>query len=100
MDEIREITIDQAEEPKKDLTQFDYVTIPVKEYRKLIRKVEQLKAELVTNDKVAKETHYAESFRKKMNEFEDENEKLREALEDAKSQLRELLGVEELKEEE
>ena len=100
MDEIKEITIDQAEEPKKDLNPLKYVTITVKEYRKLISKIARYEVEREMAEKVAKESEYAEKYREWWHKEQNETAKLKEALEDAKSQLRELLGVEELKEEE
>lgn len=100
MDEIREITIDQAEEPKKDLNPFDYVTIPLKEYTKMVRKIEKFKMREKAGEEIANALNDVEQYRRWWSRDEDEIKKLKEALEEAKSQLRELLGVEELKEEE
>ena len=41
-EEIREVIADRAE--PKDINPFDYVTIPVKEYRQLIEELERSKA--------------------------------------------------------
>ena len=107
-DEIKEIIATEPnwlgkdetkKKKKKEHNPMDYVMIPVKEYRKLIRKIEHLKAEREAAEELAKEKEYTEQYRIWWHKEQDEAAKLREALEDAKSQLKELLGVEEASDE-
>lgn len=84
-EEIKEIQI----ENKKDKTQevinpLDYVTIPVKEYRKLIKKAEKLKRER-NEQRHMRYKYYAE-----VNE-------LKEIIEAYKNDLRKMVGLDELK---
>ena len=80
-DDIREIKVEE----KKDtvINPLDYVTIPIKEYRKLIRKVERAKAD--------NEKHLDQLWKVKL-----ENNELRKNLDEAKAQIQELLGLKEL----
>ena len=94
--EMKEIVMEPEEKP---VNPFDYVTITVKEYRKLISKIERLKAEREAAGGLAKEREYAEQYRIWWHKEQDEAAKLREALDDAKSQLKELLGVEDVNDE-
>ena len=55
---------------------LDYVTIPLKEYRKLIRKVERAKAELAAKEEIAKITEKAEDYRRWWKEEEKKAEEL------------------------
>jgi len=80
-DEIREVKEEKEEKPV--INPFSYVTIPVSEYKKLIKKVEKYKHE----------------FRKWELKYYDRGEELRETkkvLEEAKSDLRKALGIQEL----
>ena len=99
-DEIREITIDQANEPEKKLNPFDYVTIPMAQYTKMVRKIERIKVQKKADAEIAKVKEKAGEYRRWWREEEKEKENLKEALEDAKKQIKELLGVEEIEEEE
>ena len=45
--EIQEV---KQEEDKKEFNAFDYVTIPIKEYKRLVKKVEKLKGVIETKD--------------------------------------------------
>lgn len=98
--EIKEIfAAEPKKAKKKELNHLDYVTITVKEYRKLISKIERVKAQKMALEDIAKVNEKAEEYRRWWREEEHENKKLKEALEEAKSQLKELLGVEDASDE-
>ena len=74
---------EEIKEEKPVINPFSYVTIPVSEYKKLIKKVEKYKNEV----------------RKWESKYYDRGEELRETkkvLEEAKSDLRKLIGIQEL----
>lgn len=96
--EMHEIVLDDAKN-EKPVNPYEYVTITVKEYRKMIRKIERIKADKKALEEIAKVKEKAEDYRRWWREEEHENKKLKEALEDAKSQLKELLGVEDASDE-
>lgn len=84
--------LDEQEE-KKANPFFDYVTIPISEYRKLIRKVEKLKAQ-----KLAQETQYiSQSYLDRALAAEKQVRELHKNLDDAKQQIEELLGLQEFR---
>ena len=89
-DDIREIKVEE----KKDtgINPLDYVTIPIKEYRKLIRKVERAKADKeIMEANNSMEKHLDQLWKVKL-----ENNELRKNLDEAKAQIQELLGLKEL----
>ena len=101
MDEIREIKVEE----KKDtgINPLDYVTIPVKEYRKMIRKIERMKAEVTIAQKTAEGARELEQYRRWWHEEQGNVDKLkmelseaRVNLDEAKAQIQELLGLKEL----
>ena len=87
-EEIKEIktepTIVQVKEEKQDLNPFDYVTIPLEKYIKLVKKVERLKAE-VEREKSQKYHYYNDLC------------EARENVEKYKTDMQKLLGIQELK---
>lgn len=94
------------EEQKKDTTinPLDYVTIPVKEYRKLIRKIEQIKADTKVAEVTANLKEKAEDYRrwwrdeeKKADNLQAQVDELRANLDQAKAQIQELLNIKEAK---
>lgn len=99
-EEIREMT----PEPKPDINPLEYVTIPIREYRKLIKKVEQLKAMLVESEKVTKLTEDRDKYERWWNDERKQSEDLAEQLTEAhrlikqyKADYEKLLGIDELK---
>lgn len=99
-DDIREIKVEE----KKDtgINPLDYVTIPVKEYKKLIRKIEHMKAEVTIAQKTAEVTRELEQYRRWWHEAQSNVDKLkmeltevRVNLDEAKEQIQELLGLQE-----
>ena len=81
-DEIREITIEDQEQKTEQqaFNPLEFVTIPVKEYKKLIKKVERLKRS------VEKEHDEMMIYWRQLNEAKDN-------LKEAQSQIQELLGL-------
>ena len=81
----------------EDIEKMDtLITIPLKELTKYIRKVEKLKMKLA-DEKVSATNRYNfwQEEEAKRRKLEAENEELRKNLDDAKSQIRALLGVDE-----
>ena len=78
-----------------EVNPFDYVTITVKEYRKLLRKVERMKIEKEAMEEVYKAKKDAEDYRRWWHEEEAKVTQLKESLEDAKKQIKDLLGIDE-----
>jgi len=95
-EELREVK--QAAEPKQELNPFEYVTIPLKDYAKMIRKIEKIKVQKKAEAEIAKVKEEVEQYRRWWHQEQNESKNLKEALEDAKKQLKELLGVEEVEE--
>lgn len=84
-DEIKEITIDDLDQDQEQpaeqvINPLDCVTITVKEYKKLIKKVERLK------NKVEKEHNEMMIYWRQMGEAKDN-------LKEAQLQIQELLGL-------
>ena len=94
--EMKEIVMEPEDKP---VNTFDHVTITAKEYRKLISKIERYKVEREFAEQIESIKTDAENYRRWWCRCEDENKKLKEALEDAKRQLKELLGVEDASDE-
>lgn len=90
--EIEEVKVEEPKE-KKPEELFAYVTIPTKEYKKMIRKIEQLKAQ----NAIQKSEAARESYRDRAWAAEAQISDLKKNLEDAKLQIQELLGIKELK---
>lgn len=82
MEEVMEEVMEEQEQ-KKDFCPFDYVTIPLKEYRRLLKRVAKFK--------VKAEKEHCEM----MNYWRQANE-AKENLEEAKAQIRKLMGLEEV----
>lgn len=100
-DEDKKIYEKQLKKYKNKNT--DYVSIPVKEYKKLIRKIERMKAEVTIAQKTAEVTRELEQYRRWWHEEQKNTEKLtaevaelRTNLDEAKAQIQELLGLKEL----
>jgi hypothetical protein len=89
----------------KELTTKDdelMVLIPVKEYRKLIKKVEKLKAEKIVERRIAADAKQKSDYYRWWQEEEDKREaleveckELRKNLDDAKAQIQSLIGLDE-----
>ena len=77
-DEIREV-----KEEKPEINPFSYVTIPVKEYKKLIKKVDKYKS-------------IAQEWESRYYQKDAELRETKGILEEAKSDLRKLIGIQEL----
>lgn len=77
----------------KEINPLDYVTITVKEYRKLLRKIERMKIEKEAMEEVNKAKKEAEDYRRWWHEEEAKVTQLKESLEDAKNQIKDLLGI-------
>ena len=104
MDEIREITETQEEAKKEkgeELNPFAYVTIPVKEYKKLI--IKAVKKDLKRKYKAMYEAEInaaqadRETYRKWYYEEKEAAQELRANLDAAKAHIAELVGVTEVK---
>lgn len=100
-DEDKKIYDKQLKKYKNKNT--DYVTIPVKEYKKLIRKIERMKAEVTIAQKTAEVTRELEQYRRWWHEEQCNVDNLkmelteaRVNLDEAKAQIQELLGLKEL----
>ena len=99
--------LEQEQEQKEQATSInplDYVTIPVKEYRKLIRKIEQVKADKKVAEVTAELTNKTEDYRrwwrdeeKKADNLQAQVNELRTNLDLAKAQIQELLNIKEAK---
>ena len=76
---------------KKSFNPFKYVSIPIKEYKKLIRAEERIrmKVEAECNAKIAEIASDRDIYEKWYREK-------RDALEEAKAQIAEMLGLQEL----
>lgn len=89
----------------KELTTKDdelMVLIPVKEYRKLIKKVEKLKAEKIVERRIAADAKQKSDYYRwwqeeedKRKALEEECKELRKNLDDAKAQIQSLIGLDE-----
>ena len=95
MIELSEVKNEEVKE-QKEFSPFDYVTIPVKEYRKMIRKIEKLKAQLMESERVIKLTEESKNHYAWYKEEKSKAEELRTNLDDAKAQISKMLGVNEL----
>ena len=94
-EQMMEVNEDVNEVKQEQLINpLDYVTIPVKDYRKLSKKVECLMATLKAADTVRKLEESREQYRIWWHEEKSNTEQAQKALQDAKQQIRELLGVE------
>lgn len=85
-EEIREVLEEneaKRNKEKKDINPFDYVTIPLSEYKKLIKKVEKYKTEM-------------ESQRSQKYEYSRQLDALRDTLHQYKNDLRKKCGLDEL----
>ena len=91
---MNENEIMNQEQEKKQVNPFDYVTITVKEYRKMIRKIERVKAEKDALEEIGEYKEKAEQYRRWWQEEQKQKSKLEEALKEAKDQLKGLLGIE------
>lgn len=85
----------EEEKRVEEINPLDYVTIPVKEYRKLIKKIERMKAENAALVKIGEAKEKAEDYRRWWHEEQKKSENLEKLLADAKAQIKELLGIEE-----
>ncbi len=85
----------EEEKRVEEINPLDYVTIPVKEYRKLIKKIERMKAENAALVKIGEVKEKAEDYRRWWHEEKEKTENLEKLLADAKAQIKELLGIEE-----
>lgn len=106
-EEIREVLEENEtkrnRKQKPELNPLEYVTIPIKEYRKMIRKIERLKAQLVDSERVITLTKENEQYSRwwreegaKAAKLESEITELRINLDEAKKQIAEMLGIKEL----
>ena len=101
-EEIREVLAEnEAKRNKEQKTEqvinpLDYVTIPIKEYRKLIKKIERVKMQNRQLKELAEVQKNADNYRRWWKEEEQEKDELRKNLDEAKAQIAELLGVSEL----
>lgn len=101
-EEIREVLAEnEAKRNKEQKTEqvinpLDYVTIPIKEYRKLIKKVERVKMQNKQLKELAEVQKKADDYRRWWKEEEQEKDELRKNLDEAKAQIAELLGLQEL----
>lgn len=82
--EMKELTVEKDEL---------MVVVPLKEYRKLIRKVEKLKALRLVDET----QHISNGYLDRALAAEKQVRELKDNLEDAKAQIRELIGLNELK---
>lgn len=107
-EEIREVLAEnEAKRNKKqkpEINPLEYVTIPIKEYRKMLKKIERMKAELVESERVIALIKENEQHTRWWHEEQAETEKLkaevtelRTNLDEAKAQIAELIGLGELK---
>ena len=103
MEDQKEL-FEQEQAEQTSINPLDYVTIPVKEYRKLIRKIEQIKADKKIAEVTAELTEKAEDYRKwwrdeekKADKLAADVEELRANLDQAKAQIQELLNIKEAK---
>lgn len=109
-EEIREVLAEnEAKRNKEQKTEqvinpLDYVTISVKQYTKMIRKIERLKAELMDSERAIELTKENEQYRRWWREEQKKTEKLtaevaelRTNLDEAKAQIAEMVGLGELK---
>lgn len=85
----------EEEKRVEEINPLDYVTITVKEYRKLLRKIERMKIEKEAMEEVNKAKKESADYRRWWHEEEAKVTQLKESLEDAKNQIKELLGIEE-----
>ena len=92
--EMKEILVNDQEQEKKQVNPFDYVTITVKEYRKMVRKIERVKAEKDALVEIGEYKEKAEQYRRWWQEEQKKASKLEEALNEAKDQIKGLLGIE------
>lgn len=87
-EEIREVLAENEAKRNKQAEQtinpLDYVTIPIKEYRKLIKKVAKLK-------------HDRDEQRHQKYEYYRQVEELRKTVDAYKNDIRKLVGLDELK---
>lgn len=101
-EEIREVLAEneakrnKPEQAEQTINPLNYVTIPIKEYRKLIKKVERVKAQNKQLKELAEVQKKADDYRRWWKEEEQEKDELRKNLDEAKAQIAELLGVSEL----
>ena len=89
-EEIREVLAEneakrnKPEQAEQTINPLDYVTIPIKEYRKLIKKVAKLK-------------HDRDEQRHQKYEYYRQVEELRKTVDAYKNDIRKLVGLDELK---
>lgn len=99
-EELKELAVEEAPAKKKKKDKpfrpFDYVTIPIKEYRKMIRKIERLEAEAKAFEKVTEIQKRADDYRRWWKDEEKEKEELRKNYDTLKGMYEELLGLSEL----
>lgn len=96
--EVQEV----QEKEEKTINPLDYVTIPVKEYRKLIKKIERIKAENEALKQVAEIKEKTADYRRWWHEEQNKAEKYKKDLDEAyeviagyKETLKNELGIEE-----
>lgn len=102
---MNEKEVQEAMEERQEHKEFDpfgYVTIPVKEYRKLIKKIERVKAEKEALKQVAEIKEKTADYRRWWQEEQDKAEKYKKDLDEAyeviagyKQTMREELGIDE-----
>lgn len=104
MEDQKELLEQEQAEKATSINPLDYVTIPVKEYRKLIRKIEQVKADKKIAEVTAELNEKAEGYRKwwrdeekKADNLQAQVDELRANLDQAKAQIQELLNIKEVK---
>ena len=85
--EVQEVEVKE----KKELCPFDFVTIPVKQYRKMIRKIAELEAAV----EIEKAKSERNSYRDRAWAAESERDNLRKMLNEAKNDLADAVGLDE-----
>lgn len=93
-----------AQETQQAINPLDYVTIPIKEYRKMIKKIERMKAKLIESKQVAAITKESDQYhrwwndeRAKTKDLEEQLAKAQRIISEYKSDYEKLLGIDELK---
>lgn len=110
MEEYKEIMPEQeqdqgpAQETQQAINPLDYVTIPIKEYRKMIKKIERMKAKLTEFEQVAAITKKADQYyqwwsdeRAKTKDLEEQLAEAQRITNEYKADYEKLLGIDELK---
>ena len=95
MDEIKELFEEKDQEKKSEVNPFDYMTIKISEYRKLIKKVERYKSEAEALKQISEWREKANDYRRWWKEEEAKAEENKANFEAAKAQIEELLNIKE-----